>query len=139
MVYLHSKTHAFVSLSLTSFKLHTIYNNLLSLSTWAEDFIHCITNKGQLIYDNNPKLYEFLSKLKHSHPKQVLVIFKVSRLIDLYIKELKNNVQCILFSVYSIYCNLLNRIIYLYWCSKKGLRGSIIGLLLVAKFIRLLL
>ena len=92
MVYLCSKIRAFVSLSLTSSKLYTIYNNLLSFLTWAEDFIHRITNKGQLIYNNNSKLYKFLSKLKHLHPKQVLVVFKVSRLIDLYIKELKSNI-----------------------------------------------
>jgi len=92
VVYLRSKTYTFVSLSLTSSKLYTIYNNLLSLSTWAEDFIYHITDKGRLIYDNNPKLYKFLSKLKHLHPKQVLVVFKVSRLIDLYIRELKNNI-----------------------------------------------
>jgi len=114
VVCLYSKTRAFVSLSLTSSKLHTIYNNLLSLLTRAEDFIYHITNKGQLIYNNNPKLYKFLSKLKHLHPKQVLVVFKVSRLIDLCIKELKNNIQCILFSAYSIYYNLLNGIMYLY-------------------------
>jgi len=139
MVYLYSETYAFISLSLTSSKLYTIYNDLSSLSTRAEDFIHRITDKGQLIYNNNPKLYEFLFELKHSHPKQVLVMFKVSGLMDLYIKELKNNIQCILFSAYSIYCNLLSGIIYLYQCSKKGLGGSIIGLLLVAKFVRLLL
>ena len=92
MVYLRSKIHAFISLSLTSSELHTIYNNLLSLSTQVGDFIHYITDKGQLIYNNNPRLYKFLSKLKHLHPKQVPVVFKVSRLIDLYIKELKNNI-----------------------------------------------
>jgi hypothetical protein len=92
VVYLCFKIRAFISLSLTSFKLYTIYNNLLSHSTRVEDFIYRITNKGQLIYNNNPKLYKFLSKLKHLYPKQVLVIFKVSRLIDLYIKELKNNI-----------------------------------------------
>ena len=53
--------------------------------------MYYITNKGQLIYDNNPKLYKFLFKLKYLYPKQVLVVFKVSGLIDLYIKELKNN------------------------------------------------
>jgi len=92
IVYLRSKTHAFISLSLTSSKLYIIYNDLLSLLIWVEDFIYCITDKGQLIYNNNPKLYKFLSKLKHSYPKQVPVVFKVSGLIDLYIKELKNNV-----------------------------------------------
>ena len=92
MVYLHPKIPAFIFFSLTSFKLYTIYNNLLSLLTRAEDFIYYITDKGQLIYNNNPKLYKFLSKLKHLYPKQVPVVFKVSRLIDLYIKELKNNI-----------------------------------------------
>ena len=139
MVCLRSETRAFVSLSLTSSELHTIYDDLSSLSTRAEDFIHRITDEGQLIYDNNPKLYEFLSELKHSHPKQVPVVFKVSGLMDSYIKELKNDVQCILFSAYSIYCNLLSGIVYLYRCGGKGLGGSIIGLLLVAKFVGLLL
>ena len=92
MVYLRSKTYTFISLSLTSSELYIIYNNLLSPSIRAENFIYRITNKGQLIYNNNPKLYKFLSKLKYSHPKQVLVVFKVSGLIDLYIKELKNNI-----------------------------------------------
>jgi len=114
VVCLRSKIYTFISLSLTSSKLYTIYNNLLSLLIRVEDFIHRITNKGQLIYNNNPKLYKFLSKPKHLHPKQVPVIFKVSRLINLYIKELKNNIQYILFSAYSIYCNLLSRIVYLY-------------------------
>ena len=54
--------------------------------------MYYITNKGQLIYDNNPKLYKFLFKFKHLYPKQVLVIFKVSGLMNLYIKELKNNI-----------------------------------------------
>ena len=139
MVYLYSKTYTFVFISLTSSKLHIIYNNLLSLLTRVKDFIYCITNKGQLIYNNNPKLYKFLSELKHLYPKQVPVVFKVSGLMDLYIKELKNDVQCILFSAYSIYCNLLSRIVYLYQCGKKGLGGNIIGILLVAKFVRLLL
>jgi len=139
VVCLYSKTHAFVSFSLTSSKLYTIYNNLLSLLTRAEDFICHVADKGRLIYNNNPKLYKFLSKLKHLHPKQVPVVFKVSGLIDLYIKELKNNVQCILFSAYSIYCNLLSGIVYLYQCGGKGLGGSIIGLLLITKFVRLLL
>jgi hypothetical protein len=139
VVCLYPKIPAFISLSLTSSELYTIYDNLLSLSTRAEDFIHRITDKGQLIYNNNPKLYEFLSKLKHLYPKQVPVVFKVSRLMDLHVKELKNNVQCILFSAYSIYCNLLSRIVYLYRCSRKGLGGSVVGLLLVAKFVGLLL
>ena len=139
MVYLRPKTHAFIPLSLTSSKLYTIYDNLLSHLTRAEDFIHRITNKGQLIYNNNPQLYKFLSKLKHLYPKQVLVVFKVSRLIDLYIKELKNNIQCILFSASSIYYNLLSRVLYLYRCSRKELGGSIVGLLLIAKFVGLLL
>ena len=69
VVYLRFKIRAFVSLSLTSFKLYTIYNNLLSLLTRAEDFIHYITDKGQLIYNNNPKFYEFLSELEHLYPK----------------------------------------------------------------------
>jgi hypothetical protein len=92
IVYLCSKIRAFISLSLTSSKLYTIYNNLSSLLIQAGDFIHRITNKGQLIYNNNLRLYKFLSNLKYLYPKQVLVIFKVSRLIDLYIKELKNNI-----------------------------------------------
>jgi hypothetical protein len=92
VVYLRPKTRAFIPLSLTSSKLYIIYNNLLSYLIRVEDFIYYITNKGQLIYNNNPKLYKFLSKLKYLYPKQVLVIFKVSRLIDLYIKELKNNI-----------------------------------------------
>jgi len=92
VVYLHFKIRAFIFLSLTSSELYTIYDNLLSFLTRAEDFIHRITNKEQLIYNNNPKLYKFLSKLKCLYPKQVLVMFKVSRLMDLYIKELKNNV-----------------------------------------------
>jgi len=86
------KTYTFVPLSLTSSKLYTIYNNLLNFLTQTEDFIHYITNKGQLIYDNNLKLYKFLFKLKHSPLKQVPVVFKISGLMDLYIKELKNNV-----------------------------------------------
>jgi len=69
VVYLRSKTYAFISFSLTSSKLYTIYNNLLSPLTRVEDFIYYITDKGQLIYNNNPKLYEFLSKLKHLYPK----------------------------------------------------------------------
>ena len=92
MVCLRPKIPTFISLSLTSSKLHTIYNNLLSFLTRVGDFIYYITNKGQLIYNNNPKLYKFLSKLKHLHPKQVPVVFKVGGLIDLYVKELKNNV-----------------------------------------------
>ena len=92
MVCLCPKIYTFISLSLTSSKLYIIYNNLLSYLTRVEDFIYYIINKGQLIYNNNPKLYEFLSKLKYLYFKQVLVIFKVSRLIDLYIKELKNNI-----------------------------------------------
>ena len=69
MVYLRPKTHAFISLSLTSSKLYIIYNNLLSLLIRVEDFIYRITDKGQLIYNNNPKLYKFLSKLKYLYPK----------------------------------------------------------------------
>ena len=92
MVYLRSKTRAFISLSLTSSKLYIIYNNFSSLLTRAEDFIYYITDKGQLIYNNNSKLYEFLSKLKHLYSKQVPVVFKVSGLIDLYIKELKSDI-----------------------------------------------
>jgi len=92
VVYLRSKTRAFIFFSLTSSELYIIYNNLLSPLIQAEDFIHRITDKGQLIYNNNPKLYKFLSKLKYLYPKQVPVVFKVSRLIDLYIKELKNNI-----------------------------------------------
>ena len=69
VVYLCFKTHTFVSFSLTSFKFYIIYNNLLSLLTQAGDFIHYITDKGQLIYNNNPKLYKFLFKLKYLYPK----------------------------------------------------------------------
>ena len=69
MACLRSKTRASVSLSLTSSKLYIIYNNLLSYLIWAEDFIYYITNKGQLIYNNNYKLYKFLSKLEYLHPK----------------------------------------------------------------------
>ena len=82
---------------------------------------------------------KFLSKLKHLYFMQVAVVFKVGGLINLYIKELKNDIQYILFSTYSIYYNLLSGIIYLYQCSRKGLGGSIIKLLLVIKFIGLLL
>ena len=139
MVCLRSKIRAFVSLSLTSSELYTIYDNLSSLSTRAGDFIHRITDEGQLIYNNSPRLYEFLSNLEHSHPKQVPVVFKVSGLMDSYVKELKNNVQCILFSAYSIYCNLLSGIVYLYRCGGEGLGGNVTGLLLMAKFIGLLL
>jgi len=92
VVYLRSKIRAFISFSLTSSELYTIYNNLLSFLTRVEDFIYYITNKGQLIYNNNPKLYKFLFKLKYLYPKQVPVVFKVGGLIDLYIKELKNNI-----------------------------------------------
>jgi hypothetical protein len=92
MVCLYPKIPTFVFFSLTSSKLYIIYNNLLSPSTRAEYFIHCITNKGQLIYNNNSKLYKFLSELKYLHFKQVLVVFKISKLMDLYIKELKNDI-----------------------------------------------
>ena len=69
VVYLCPKIYTFVSFSLTSSELYIIYNNLLSLLIWVEDFIHCITDKGQLIYDNNPKLYKFLFKFKYLYPK----------------------------------------------------------------------
>jgi hypothetical protein len=69
VVCLRSKTRAFIPLSLTSSELYIIYNNLLSYLTRVEDFIYRITNKGQLIYNNNPKLYKFLSKLKYLYPK----------------------------------------------------------------------
>ena len=46
IVCLHPKIYAFISLSLTSFKLYIIYNNLLSLLTQVEDFIYRITDKG---------------------------------------------------------------------------------------------
>lgn len=69
VVCLYFKTHTFIFFSLTSFKLYTIYNNLLSLLIWAEDFIYYVTNEGQLIYNNNSKLYKFLSKLKHLYFK----------------------------------------------------------------------
>jgi len=92
VVYLYSKTRAFISLSLTSSELYIIYDNFSSLLIWAEDFIYRITDKGQLIYNNNPKLYKFLSKLKYLYLKQVPVVFKVSGLIDLYIKELKSDI-----------------------------------------------
>ena len=59
--------------------------------------------------------------------------------MDSHVKELKNDVQCILFSAYSIYCNLLSGIVYLYRCGGKGLGGSVVGLLLVTKFVGLLL
>jgi hypothetical protein len=69
MVYLRPKIPAFIFFSLTSSELHIIYNNLLSFLTWVEDFIYYITDKGQLIYNNNPKLYEFFFKFKHLYPK----------------------------------------------------------------------
>jgi hypothetical protein len=69
VVCLYFKTYTFISFSLTSSKLYIIYNNLLSLLIWVEDFIHYITDKRQLIYNNNPKLYEFLSELKYLHSK----------------------------------------------------------------------
>ena len=69
MAYLRSKIRAFIPLSLTSSELYTIYNNLLRPLIWVGDFIYRITDKGQLIYNNNPRLYKFLSNLKHLYPK----------------------------------------------------------------------
>ena len=124
-----------VSACLTYNKLQSICDNLcLPLN----EFIYYLkSDNGKQIYADNPGFFEFLMDLGHMPPQQLLVIFKTTVFIDLYLEDINTLFYSAFFLFKSFPCSLYTAVVYLFQCGKEGWLGYARGLRLVAMLIGL--
>jgi hypothetical protein len=74
-----------VSARLTYSELQSIRDNLCF---YLDEFIHYLESDGRQIYTDDPGFFDFLMDLGRMPPQQLLVVFKTTVLIDLYLKDI---------------------------------------------------